>query len=98
MQQCLLRGAAAWSMDWVGQKPSDAFNGSPAQQLLQVKGNLNTAKADGLESQGIEGRDSVWWLDSWQHWHQDGDRRLSGCTDFEAMHFVETRRVRLGGA
>ena len=85
-------------MDWVGQKPSDAFNGSPAQQLLQVKGNLNTAKADGLESQGIEGRDSVWWLDSWQHWHQDGDGRLSGCTDFDAMHFVETRRIRLGGA
>ena len=100
VQQCLLRGAAAWAIGWVGQKPSDTFNGSPAQQLLQVKGSRDTADTDDsarLGSQGIEGRDLRWWLDSWQHWYQDGDRRLSSCTDFDAMHFAETRRVRLGG-
>ena len=43
VQQCLLRGAVAWSMGLVGQKPSDAFNGSPAQQQLQANGNLDTA-------------------------------------------------------
>ena len=47
VQQCLLRGAAAWAIGRVGQKPSDAFNGSPTQRLLQVKG---TSKGDALGS------------------------------------------------
>ena len=101
VQQCLLRGAAAWAIGRVGQKPSDTFNGSSAQQLLQVKSNGDTASTGDsarLGSQGIEGRDLRWWLHSWQHWHQEEDRRLSGCTDFDAMHFAKTRRVRLGGA
>jgi hypothetical protein len=101
VQQCLLRGAAAWAIGRVGQKPSDTFNGSSAQQLLQVKNKGDTANAGDsarLDSQGIEGRDLRWWLHSWLSWHQKEDRRLSGCTDFDAMHFAKTRRVRLGGA
>ena len=101
VQQCLLRGAAAWAIGRVGQKPSDAFNGSAAQQLLRVESNGDTASTDdstGLDSQGIEGRDLRWWLRGWLSWHQEEDRRLSGCTDFDAMYFARTRRVRLGGA
>ena len=100
VQQCLLRGAAAWAIGRVGQKPSDTFDGSSAQQLLQVKSNgdtTSTGDSARLGSQWIEGRDLRWWLHSWQHWHQTEDRRLSGCTDFDAMHFAKTRRVRLGG-
>ena len=64
VQQCLLRGAVAWAIGWVGQKPSDAFNGSPAgaQRLLQVKGNCDTADTDDsarLGSQGIHLRDAT---------------------------------------
>jgi hypothetical protein len=70
VQQCLLRGAAAWAIGRVGQKPSDAFNGSAAQQLLRVESNSDAASADDsteLDGQGIEGRDLRWWLRSWQH-------------------------------
>ena len=125
VQQCMLRGAAAWAMDRVDQKPSEAFNGSAAQKLLRVKGNGDTASTDdsaeldsqeiegrdlrwwlrrhtsdsaGSDSQGIEGRDLRWWLRGWLSWQETEDRRLSGCTDFDAMHFARTRRVRLGGA
>ena len=101
VQQCLLRGAAAWAIGRVGQKPSDAFNGSAAQQLLRVESNSDAASTDDsteLDSQGIEGRDLRWWLRGWLSWHQEEDRRLSGCTDFDAMYFARTRRVRLGGA
>ena len=98
VQQVLRRWTAVWAIREVGQDPSDKFNGSPAQQLLQKQIESGATEADGLENQGVEGCDLVWWFNSWQHWQQDKDRKLSGFTDFDAMYFARTQRIRLGGA
>ena len=98
VQQALRRGAATWAMTEVGQDPDEEFNGSSAQQMVQEQVESDVAEADGTDDRGIEGRDLVWWFNSWQHWQQDKDRKLSGCTDFDAMHFARTQRVCLGGA
>ena len=98
VQQALLRKAAVWAMKRTGQDPKKDFNGSPAQRMVQEQIESIVAETDGTEDQGIEGRDLVWWFHSWQHWQQDKDRKLSSCTDFDAMHFARTQKVCLGGA
>ena len=98
VQQALLRRAAVWAMKIKGQDPKKDFNGSPAQRMIQEQIESIVAETDGTEDQGIEGRDLVWWFHSWQHWQQDKDRKLSSCTDFDAMHFARTQKVCLGGA
>ena len=98
VRQGLRRGAATWAMKEVGQDPDEEFNGSPAQQMVQEQVESDAAEADGTDDRGIEGRGLVWWFNSWQHWQEDKDRKLSGCTDFDAMYFARTQRVCLGGA
>ena len=98
VRQGLRRGAATWAMKEVGQDPDEEFNGSPAQQMVQEHVESDAAEADETDDQGIGGRGLVWWFNSWQHWQEDKDRKLSGCTDFDAMYFARTQRVCLGGA
>jgi hypothetical protein len=98
MQQALRRRAAVWAMKNTGQDPEEDFNGSRAQRMVQEQIESSVAETDGTEDQGIEGHDLVWWFHNWQHWQQDKDRKLSSCTDFDAMHFARTRKVCLGGA
>ena len=98
VRQGLRRGAATWAMKEVGQDPDEEFNGSPAQQMVQEQVESDAAEADETDDRGIGGRGLVWWFNSWQHWQEDKDRKLSGCTDFDAMYFARTQRVCLGGA